>query len=270
MALFKNQLTQIKTLCPSYLAKNIIAGHKINKAHLFIDTSAKTIKTTYNISNIKTVPFTGTELITVNPGSSVNTENLFLSKSPLKHNFGFTDLNLNYQYKSCATDLQQLQLLSKSKYHLEPSIYNDVKKSLDKVGSKLPMSSVHRIIEFNKRLAKADAVAFWKTFSQFFLIWIIIILLICAFFIFRYGLCTVCVKSKPTTNDEQELQTMNPTTSPTPFSDELFEQFYGQMMYRLGTPATHPTGCTAAISDPTTATTSKKKKKWIDDSDADQ
>ena len=122
-----------------------------------------------NISNIKTAPFTGAELITVKPGSSVNTENLFLSKSPLEHNFGFTDLNLNYQYKSYATDLQQLQLLSKSKYHLEPS-NNDVKKSLDKVGSKLPMSSVHRIIEFNKRLAKADAVAFWKTFSQFFLI----------------------------------------------------------------------------------------------------
>ena len=46
MALFKNQLTQIKTLCPSYLAKHLIAGHRINNKYLFIDTLAKTIKTT--------------------------------------------------------------------------------------------------------------------------------------------------------------------------------------------------------------------------------
>ena len=270
MALFKNQLTQIKTLCPSYLAKHLIAGHRINNKYLFIDTSAKTIKTTYNISHIKSEPFDGAQLITVNPGSSVNTENLFLAKSPLDHNFGFTDLNLNFKYDSYSTDLTQLELLSQHDYHLEESIYQDVKKSLDKVGSKLPMSSVHRIIEFNKRLAKADAVAFWKTFSEWFIIGIIVILTITLFFLCRYGLCDVCSKSKttaPTAADEQEMQSMNQTasqSSPTPLSDDLFEQFYGRMMYRMGNPVF------ATTPDPATATTSKKKKKPTDDSDADQ
>ena len=124
------------------------------------------------------------------------------------------------------------------------------------------MSSVHRIIEFNKRLAKADAVAFWKTFSELFTIWIIIVLIVTCFLIFRYGLCDVCPKNKtitPTAADEQEMQSMNPNasqSSPTPLSDELFEQFYGRMMYhRMGSPVF------ATIPDPATATTSKKKNK---------
>ena len=131
------------------------------------------------------------------------------------------------------------------------------------------MSSVHRIIEFNKRLAKADAVAFWKTFSELFIIGIIIILIINCFLIFRYGLCDVCSKRKtttPTTADEQEMQSMNPNasqSSPTPLSNELFEQFYGRMMYRMGNPVF------ATTPDPATATTSKKKKKRTEDSDAD-
>ena len=93
------------------------------------------------------------------------------------------------------------------------------------------MSSVHRIIEFNKRLAKADAVAFWQTFSEWVIIGIIIILTITFFFLCRYGLCDVCSKRKtttPTTADEQEMQSMNPNasqSSPTPLSNELFEHF---------------------------------------------
>ena len=86
-------------------ASHIWSQDSDNKKYLLVDTASTTIKTTYNISTIKQQNFNGSMIVDVHPGSSVTTDNLFLAKSPLDHDFGLDRLSLYRMFDSTAESI---------------------------------------------------------------------------------------------------------------------------------------------------------------------
>ena len=237
MALYQNDFSEIKDLCPTYLAKHLIYGHKINKKYLLVDTASTTIKTTYNISTIKQQNFNGSMIVDVHPGSSVTTDNLFLAKSPLDHDFGFLDLEVTYPLQDFSTDLLQLDLLTQSEFTLHEEIYAEISSELAKVGSRVPLSSIHRLTTFERKYQEAKLIGFWRTFSTIIGITIIMVLIL-TFCLFRYfrNANRCCWKTKePPTEPGVEMSSL-PSATPTPLSDRIhdahFESLWQQFMDR--------------------------------------
>ena len=190
LALYKNNFNTSKNLCNSYVSKNLIFGHKIRSSYLLVDTESKHIKYTYNISSVITEPFPGSKIVKVDSGSSVATKNLFISKNEINNDF---DLEIDSNHldfldtQGFQTTLTELGILDKNEKFInmnDSEMFDEINNSLAKVGSKLSLESVTRIVRFQQKWRQAKIDAQWSVYGNLIIVGslITIVTMLCFFY----------------------------------------------------------------------------------------
>ena len=206
---------------------------------------------------------------------------MFLSKSSLDHDFSYFDLEVNYEITNFEANINDIDFLTQHQITLDQDIYQEVANELSSIGSTIPLSSVHRLIDFKKKMAAATITAYWQTFGQIAIISSLVIFLILFCLIFRYAHHCSCGRKPNEPSAEMEMHSVPPNTpmvSPTPYSDSKAESLWlAFIRSKFGESIDHSTrdelfaevGSTPFLSQPSTSTPSqpreKKKKKKIED-----
>ena len=220
LALYKNNFNTSKNLCNSYVSKNLIFGHKIASAYLLVDTESRNIKYTYNISSVRTEPFSGSKIVTVDSGSSVATKNLFISKNEVNNDFDL-DIDPNYQLldsQEFQTTIKELGIIDENSKFIDSNdsqLFDEIADSLAKVGSKLNLKSVKRIVRFQQKWRQSEIDSKWSIYGNLIIIGSVLTILTLIFFISRCVPWKRCCSrtSQDEAENAQQMQLSNLQTS---------------------------------------------------------
>ena len=211
LALYKNNFNTSKNLCNSYVSRNMIYGHKIRSSYLLVDTESRHIKYTYNISSVITETFSGSKIVKVDSGSSVATKNLFISKNEINNDFDL-EIDPNHQLldtQGFQTTIEELGIIDKNSKFInmnDSQLFDEIADSLSKVGSKMSLEGVTRIVHFQQRWRQAKLDAQWSIYGNIIIVGsvITILTLICFFYRCVHGKRCFSRNSQDEAEDTQQ------------------------------------------------------------------